>query len=724
LALEIYREIAGELSIRPAQVESTVALLTEGATVPFIARYRKERTGELTETQIRQVEERWRYFQELAERREAILASIAEQGIALSPELRTRIEACRQKQELEDLYAPFRPKRRTRAMIAREKGLEPLAERIWAQREPPEAVAGAAASFVDAARGVGSVEEALAGAQDILAERVADDADARALVRSATRRAGTIAARRRPDATDPEGKFSLYYNHAERLDRIPHHRVLALDRGERAEVLRVAIEGPDEEIVARLRRRFLAPAPRLVSPVVAAAVEDAYKRLLRPAIERELRAELTEQAGAAAIDLFGTNLRQLLLQPPVRDAVVVGVDPGLRTGCKVAVVDATGKFLEHTTLYPHPPHGRREEATRALLALVRRHGARLIAVGNGTASRETMQWVEQALAVLKDRSVGSGPPARPVTVNEAGASVYSASPVAIEEFPDLDVTIRGAISIARRLQDPLAELVKIDPKSIGVGQYQHDVDQKQLKEALDVVVESCVNHVGVDLNTASASLLSYVAGVGPQLARGIVRWREENGAFAGREQLLKVPRLGPKAFQQAAGFLRIHDGRSPLDASAVHPERYPVVERMAARLDLPVERLIRNAEAIRRIDPREFVDEEVGLPTLRDILAELEKPGRDPRGEVQDVAFREDVHSLEDLQEGMILPGVVTNVTDFGVFVDVGVHQDGLVHVSQLADRRVRHPSEVCAIGQPVQVRVLGVEPERRRISLSMKDVA
>jgi uncharacterized protein len=723
LAFDAEREIAAELSVRPAQVENTVALLAEGATVPFIARYRKERTGELTETQVRQIEERWRYFRELAERREAILASIAEQGVQLPPEVRARIEACRQKQELEDLYAPYKPKRRTRAMIAREKGLEPLADRIEAQREPADTIPRVAAGFVDAARGVASVEEALAGAQDILAERVADDADVRALVRQALRRAGTISARRRPDGKDPEGKFALYYDHAERLDRIPHHRVLALDRGERAEVLRVTIEGPDDEIVARLRRRFVAPTPRLASPVVAAAVEDAYKRLLGPAIERELRSELTEQASGSAIDLFGQNLRQLLLQPPVRDAVVVGVDPGLRTGCKVAVVDATGKLLEHATVYPHPPHARREEATRSLQALIRRHGARLVAIGNGTASRETMQWVEQALGPSAKGNEESQPAVRAVTVSEAGASVYSASPVAIEEFPDLDVTIRGAISIARRLQDPLAELVKIDPKSIGVGQYQHDVDQKELKEALDAVVESCVNHVGVDLNTASASLLGYIAGVGPQLARGIVRWREENGAFDRREQLLKVPRLGPKAYQQAAGFLRVHDGSRPLDASAVHPERYPVVERMAARLALPVERLIRNPEAIRRIDPGDYVDEEVGLPTLRDILAELEKPGRDPRGEVQEVAFREDVHSLEDLREGMILPGVVTNVTDFGVFVDVGVHQDGLAHISQLADRRVRHPSEVCAIGQPVTVRVLGVEPERRRISLSLKGI-
>jgi protein Tex len=728
LGFEILTEIARELSIAPGQAQNTVALLQEGATVPFIARYRKERTGSLDETQIRQVEERWRYYGELEERRQAILASIEEQG-KLTDALRAQIEACRQKQELEDLYLPFRPKRRTRATIAREKGLEPLAERIWAQREPPEVVARAAAEFVDAARGVASVEEALAGAQDILAERIADDAGVRAEVRETLRRTGTLAARRRSDADDPEGKFAQYYDHAERLDRIPHHRVLALDRGERAEVLRVSLEGPDDEIVARLRRRFAAPSARFSSPVVAAAVEDAYKRLIRPAIERELRAELTEAAGAAAIALFSRNLRQLLLQPPVRDAVVIGVDPGLRTGCKVAVVDATGKFREHTTLYPHPPHNRRTEATRALLDLVRRHGATLVAVGNGTASRETMQWVEQSLTGLDDARASA--PAhsrvasrvRAVTVNESGASVYSASPVAIEEFPDLDVTVRGAISIARRLQDPLAELVKIDPKSIGVGQYQHDVDQKQLKEGLDGVVESCVNHVGVDLNTASASLLAYVAGIGPQLARGIVRWRDEHGAFAARAQLLKVPKLGPKAFQQAAGFLRVHGGPQPLDASAVHPESYPVVERMAARLGLRVEGLIRNTEAIRRIDPREFVDGETGLPTLQDILAELEKPGRDPRGEVQSVAFRDDVHALEDLREGMVLTGVVTNVTDFGAFVDVGVHQDGLVHISQMADRRIRHPSEVCAIGQAVQVRVLGVEPERRRISLSMKGV-
>jgi uncharacterized protein len=716
LAFDILTEVARELAIPLGQARSTVALLQEGATVPFIARYRKERTGSLDETQIRQIEERWRYYSELEERRTAVLESIAEQG-KLTDELRARLEACRQKQELEDLYLPFKPKRRTRATIARDKGLEPLAERIWAQREPPEAVERAAAAFVNAERGVASVEEALAGAQDILAERVAEDADARALVRDALRHAGTIVARRRPDGPDPEGKFALYYDHSERIDRIPHHRVLALDRGEGAEVLRVSLEGPDDEVVSRLRRRCVAPSPRLPSPVVAAAVEDAYKRLMRPAIEREVRSVLTEGAGTAAISLFGQNLRQLLLQPPVRDAVVLGVDPGLRTGCKLAAVDATGKFLEHVTLYPHPPHNRRAEATRTLLEVVRRHDTRLIAVGNGTASRETVQWVEKSLAAL---SKGT---ARAVTVSEQGASVYSASPVAIEEFPELDVTVRGAISIARRLQDPLAELVKIDPKSIGVGQYQHDVDQKQLKEALDVVVESCVNLVGVDLNTASVSLLSYVAGIGPQVARNIVKWRDERGAFGSRAQLLKVPKLGPKAFEQAAGFLRVYDSPQPLDASAVHPERYPVVERMAGRLGLAIKALVGNAEAVRRINPQEFVEGDVGLPTLQDILAELEKPGRDPRGEVQEIAFREDVHSLEDVKEGMVLPGVVTNVTDFGAFVDIGVHQDGLVHVSQMAERRIRHPSEVCAIGQRVEVRVLGVEPERRRISLSMKGI-
>jgi protein Tex len=716
LAFDILTEVARELAIQAGQARSTVDLLQEGATVPFIARYRKERTGSLDETQIRQIEERWRYYSELEERRSAVLESIAEQG-KLTDELRARLEACRQKQELEDLYLPFKPKRRTRATIAREKGLEPLAERIWAQREPPEVVQRAAAAFVNAERGVGSVEDALAGAQDILAERVAEEADGRAMVRDALRRAGTIVARRRPDAPDPEGKFALYYDHSERIDRIPHHRVLALDRGEGAEVLRVSLEGPDDELVGRLRRRYVAPSPRLASPVVAAAVEDAYKRLMRPAIERELRSELTEGAGTAAISLFGLNLRQLLLQPPVRDAVVVGVDPGLRTGCKLAVVDGTGKLLEHVTLYPHQAQNRRGEATRTLQEVVRRHDARLVAIGNGTASRETMQWVEEALAALNKGTV------RAVTVSEQGASVYSASPVAIAEFPELDVTIRGAISIARRLQDPLAELVKIDPKSIGVGQYQHDVDQKQLKEALDVVVESCVNLVGVDLNTASASLLSYVAGIGPQVARNIVKWRDERGAFGSRAQLLKVPKLGPKAFEQAAGFLRVHGSAQPLDASAVHPERYPVVERMAERLGLAIPTLVGNAEAVRRIDPREFVAGDVGLPTLQDILAELEKPGRDPRGEVEEVAFREDVHSLEDLREGMVLPGVVTNVTDFGAFVDIGVHQDGLVHISQMAERRIRHPSEVCAIGQRVEVRVLGVEPARRRISLSMKGI-
>ncbi|SKA19685.1 uncharacterized protein SAMN02745119_03087 [Trichlorobacter thiogenes] len=709
----IEKIIIEETGLKSGQVTNTINLLQEGATVPFIARYRKEQTGELDEVQIRTVEERLAYFTELEARRQTILASIEEQG-KLTPELKARIETTRQKTELEDLYLPYKPKRRTKATIAKERGLEPLADLMAAQALTSGSALEAAALFVDPEKEVPTPEAALEGAGHILAERLADDADCRAMVRRLTWEQGVMATKVASDKKEQVTKFEMYYDYQEPLKEIPSHRMLAMRRGEKEEVLRLGLQVPQVEIMAGLKHRLI-KGESIFKPWLEAVAEDAYKRLIATSIEVELRLQAKDLADEAAIAIFAKNLKNLLLAPPAGGRRVLGIDPGLRTGSKLAAVDQTGRFLEHVTIYPHTGAGRVDQARADLLRLVEAHGIEMIAIGNGTAGREMELFTKETLS-----KAGRHLPV--VMVSEAGASIYSASEIAREEFPELDLTVRGAISIARRLQDPLAELVKVDPKSIGVGQYQHDVNQTMLKKSLDEVVESGVNYVGVDLNTASWALLSYVAGVGPALGKAIARHRDENGPFSSRKGLLKVSRFGAKAFEQAAGFLRIRGGKHPLDNSAVHPERYPLVEQMAKDLGVSLEELTKTPGLAEKIDLKKYVSDQVGLPTLRDILEELKKPGRDPRQQFQTADFRGDIREISDLQEGMILQGVVTNVTAFGAFVDIGVHQDGLVHVSHLANRFIKDPNDAVQVGQVVKVKVLSADPQRKRIALSIKE--
>jgi uncharacterized protein len=711
---EILTLLVAESGLAPRQVESTVALLQEGATVPFIARYRKEQTGELDEVQIRDLADLLGYHTELAERKETILASIGEQG-KLTPELAAAIEACRQKTALEDLYLPYKPKRRTKATIARERGLEPLADLIAAQELLAGSPEEVARPFVDPEKELPDAAAALEGAGFILAERLAEDAAARAFVRRLTAGQGVFAARVSADKKDAVTKYEMYYDYQEPLAAVPSHRMLAMRRGEKEEVLFLSIVAPTEEIIAGLGN-LLITRESIFSGLLAGVVQDAYKRLIAPSIEVELRLEAKSRADETAIRVFADNLRNLLLLPPAGSRRVLGIDPGLRTGSKLAAVDATGRFLEHATIYPHAGGGGRvAEAKKVLLGLLERHDSELIAIGNGTAGREMEQFVKETL-----QEAGRSLPV--IIVNEAGASVYSASDIAREEFPDLDLTIRGAISIGRRLQDPLAELVKIDPKSIGVGQYQHDVNQSALKKSLDGVVESCVNFVGVDLNTASWALLSHVSGIGETLARAIVSHRDAHGPFPSRKALLKVARFGPKAFEQAAGFLRIRNGIEPLDNTAVHPERYQLVGEMAADLGMSLAELAADPARAASIDLKRYISDTVGMPTLRDIVSELQKPGRDPRAEFRVAALRDDILTITDLQPGMILEGTVTNVAAFGAFVDIGVHQDGLVHVSHLANRFIKDPHEAVRVGEVVKVKVLAVDAVRKRISLSIRE--
>ena len=705
----LVEKIAQELSLAPRQVAGTLALFDEGNTLPFVARYRKEATGGLDEVQLRDVRDRAAYLAELEERRAAILASIEEQG-KLDAELRARIEGAETKQSLEDLYLPYKPKRRTRGTIARERGLEPLAELLWSGGADDAAAAEAAAGFVDETREVKSAADALQGARDILAERVAEDAELRGRVRDLTRAKGVVRSRVMTGKEGEVSKFQDYYDFSQKLTEVPSHRLLAIRRGEEEGMLVWTLDAPGEEIAAVLERGVV--APRAARAQLAQVVQDAYKRLLAPSIEVELRLELKAKADEEAIAIFGRNLEQLLLASPAGEKSVLGLDPGFRTGVKVAVVTRTGAIADTDTLYLH----QEERFAAGLLRLLAKHRPELVAIGNGTASRETEALVRRVLGEMQ-----GAPPPQVVVVNESGASVYSASDLAREELPGLDVSLRGAVSIARRLQDPLAELVKIDPKSIGVGQYQHDVNQPRLKQRLDEVVQSCVNRVGVEVNTASVSLLSYVAGVGPTMAQNIVKVRDERGGFRARRELLEVPRLGAKAFEQAAGFLRIRGGSNPLDASAVHPERYALVERIAKDLGAPLTELVSNEAMIASVEPTKYVSGEVGLPTLQDILGELRKPGRDPRDAFEPPAFRDDIREPKDLQPGMMLEGVVTNIVAFGAFVDVGVHQDGLVHVSQLADRYVADANRVVRVGQKVRVTVMSVDLARNRIALSMK---
>jgi uncharacterized protein len=707
------RILVEETGLQPTQVQQTVALLEEGATVPFIARYRKEVTGELDEVQIRLLQERLAYHTELNERRQTVLASIEEQG-KLTPELRAQIEAVRQKTELEDLYLPYKPKRRTKASIARERGLEPLAEQLLAARDSGVLALELAQGFINPELEIATADDALTGAGHILAERFAEDARARAAVRELTWQQGLFCSQAVKGKETEVSKFEMYYDFSEPLRQIPSHRMLAMRRGENEQLLRLRIEAPEESIRSQLQGLFI-PAENPYAEFLDNVIADAYSRLLSPSIEIELRLKAKMAADDEAIRVFAENLRNLLLAAPAGSFKVLGVDPGLRTGSKLAAVDATGRFLEHVTIYPHAGGGGKvESAKRDFLRLISGHAIDMVAIGNGTAGREMDQFVR---ACLKE----AGLKLPVVMVSEAGASVYSASDIAREEFPDLDLTVRGAISIARRLQDPLAELVKVDPKSIGVGQYQHDVHQPALKKALDDVVESCVNFVGVDLNTASWALLSFVSGIGDSLAKAIVCHRDTEGAFTSRAQLLKVPRFGQKAYQQAAGFLRIRNGEQPLDNTAVHPERYKLVEQMALDLGVALPALLTEPAKIDSIKLERYVGADIGLPTLRDIIAELKKPGRDPRETFTTASFRDDVMEIKDLVEGMTLNGIVTNVAAFGAFVDIGVHQDGLVHVSQLADRFVKDPNQVVKVGQSVQVRVMAVDLQRKRIGLTMR---
>ncbi len=711
---QLLRFIIEATGLKPFQVENTIELFAEGGTVPFIARYRKERTGELDEVQIRTIEERLAYFTELAERKLTVLKAITEQG-KLTPELEGRIGSCRQKTELEDLYLPYKPKRRTKATIARERGLEPLADIIAAQKLTTGSPESAALPFVDPERQLPDVAAALAGAGHILAERLSDDADARGMVRRLTWDEGIVCSRVATDRVGSVTKFEMYYDYREPLKAIPSHRMLAMRRGEKEEVLFLSIDAPEEAILQRLQRLTIKGAS-IFRPLLEQVVGDAYKRLIAPSIEVELRLEAKKRADEEAIAVFARNLRNLLLAPPAGNLRTLGVDPGVRTGAKLAVVDQTGQLKEHSVIYPLTGDAKARSAATELLRLVTGDGrVEMIACGNGTGGRETERFMKETLA-----SAGLQIPV--VMVSEAGASIYSASEIAREEFPELDLTVRGAISIGRRLQDPLAELVKIDPKSIGVGQYQHDVNQSGLGASLDDVVESCVNFVGVDLNTASRPLLSSVAGIGPSLAKAIVAYRDKQGGFSDRQGLKKVPRFGDKAFEQAAGFLRIRGGSNPLDNSAVHPENYPLVSRMAAELGVSVAELATRGELVERLDLKKYLGEGIGLPTLRDIAAELRKPGRDPRQEFVAPAFRDDVQELRDLQPGMMLQGTVTNVAAFGAFVDVGVHQDGLVHVSHLAKKFVKNPHEAVRVGELVTVKVLTVDLQRKRIALSIKE--
>ena len=728
------KRIAEVLSLPVKGVDNTLAMLEEGCTIPFISRYRKERTGGLDEVQIGQIADMNERLKEVAKRKETILKTIADQG-KLTDELQKRIDDCWDATQLEDIYLPYKPKRRTRAQIAREQGLEPLALILLKQLDP--APMKTARRFLNPSAptdGKATAEpltpdQAIHGAQDIIAEMVSEDERSRNLLRQTFRKEAFIESSvvKSKKETDEAAKYSDYFDFEEPLRRCSSHRLLAMRRGESEGILRVKITVDDEEVISRLQRRYVRGHGPCQS-LVAEAVEDGYKRLLLPSIETEFAALSKEEADEQAIQVFTGNLRQLLLGAPLGQKRVMGIDPGFRTGCKVVCLDAQGNLLHHEAIFPHPPVNHRMQATMHMLQMLRDYQIEAIAIGNGTASRETEAFVKDCVKELKTESSGSSPLRaeqncipQVFVVSEDGASIYSASKLAREEFPDEDVTVRGAVSIGRRLMDPLAELVKIDPKSIGVGQYQHDVDQTKLKRSLDQTVESCVNSVGVNLNTASQHLLMYVSGLGPTLAKNIVEYRRKNGAFTSRAQLKKVTRLGPAAYEQCAGFLRIPNAPNPLDNSAVHPESYHIVEQMAKDHQCTVKELIANKEIRGRIDIRRYVNDTVGLPTLTDIMNELEKPGRDPREQIEQFEFDPSVKEVDDLVEGMVLPGIVTNITNFGAFVDIGVHQDGLVHVSQLANRFVRNPNEVVHLHQHVQVKVLEIDRRRNRISLTMK---
>ena len=712
--MDIMKKIAAELGVRANQVEAAVKLIDEGCTIPFIARYRKEATGALNDEQLRDLYDRLVYLRNLEEKKQTVLASIEEQG-KLTEELRSQILAAETQVAVDDLYRPYRPKRRTRATIAKEKGLEPLANILMLQMLKTP-VLEEAAKYVDPEKEVATPEEALAGARDILAEFISDNADYRKHIRELTMKKGSLVSA----AKDPEAEsvYEMYYDYNEPLAKAAGHRTLAINRGEKEKVLTVRIEAPVDDVIRYLEKQVITNTQAQTAPILRDVIADAYDRLIAPAIEREIRNDLSEKAEDGAIKVFGKNLEQLLMQPPIKGQVVLGWDPAFRTGCKLAVVDETGKVLDTTVIYPTAPQNKVEEAKAVLKKLISKYHITLISLGNGTASRESEQIIVQ---LLKEIPVQ----VQYIIVNEAGASVYSASKLATEEFPNFDVGQRSATSMARRLQDPLAELVKIDPKSIGVGQYQHDMNQKKLSEALSGVVEACVNRVGVDLNTASASLLEYISGISKVIAKNIVTYREENGAFTARSQLLKVAKLGPKAYEQSAGFMRISDGKNPLDATGVHPESYAATKALLEKMGYTLEDVKnRNVVGISKKirDYKKLAEElEIGELTLRDIVKELEKPARDPRDDMPKPILRSDVLEMTDLTPGMVLKGTVRNVIDFGAFVDIGVHQDGLVHISQMCDRYIKHPLEVVSVGDIVEVKVLSVDLKKQRIQLTMK---
>ncbi len=710
----IVKRIADEIGVRDRQAIETLGLLEEGGTVPFIARYRKEATGNLNEVQIREIGDKRVYYKELLERKGVILKSIEEQG-KLAPELKARIEACFEKNELEDLYLPYRPKRKTKATVAIEKGLEPLARFIYDQVPGEKGIEALAAEFVSEENRVASAGEAVEGALHIIAEWISENADFRKALREMMMRDGVVASRVLKGKEGEKTKFEMYYDFREPVPAIPSHRMLAIRRGSEEEVLAFSIEMDEEKAFAYLKGQVIRDSGSSFAPFLEKAVKDSYSRLLNTSIQTEVRLALKKRADEEAINVFEENMKNLLLSPPAGPITVIGIDPGMRTGCKVAVIENTGKLLEHTTVYPTEPRNDLVGAAKTLMGLIQKYKVSGIAIGNGTGSRETEAFVR---GMLRDQKVEG---VICVVVSEAGASVYSASDLAREEFPELDLTVRGAVSIARRLQGPLAELVKIDPKSIGVGQYQHDVDQKRLKEGLDGTVESCVNKVGVDLNTSSYALLRYVAGINESVAKRIVRYREEHGPFKSRQSLLSVSGFGEKTFQQSAGFLRIKGGETPLDGTAVHPESYPVVERMASSLGVKVAEMIENVKLVQSIDINRFANDKTGVYTLSDIREELLRPGRDPRERFVAATFREDVKEITDLTEGMVLEGVVTNVANFGAFVDIGVHQDGLIHVSELSNSFIKDPKEAVRVGELVKVKVLSVDVPMKRISLSRK---
>ena len=712
--MDIIKKLAEELQIRPGQAQAAVKLIDEGNTIPFISRYRKEATGALNDEVLRNLYERLNYLRNLEEKKEQVLSTIEEQG-KLTEELKSQILAADTLVAVDDLYRPYRPKRRTRATIAKEKGLEPLANLLSLQQLDHSAEEEAAA-YISAEKGVSSAEEALQGAMDIVAEAIADEADYRTYIREKTMKKGTLISTAKDEKT--ESVYEMYYNFEEPVAKLAGHRILALNRGEKEKILTVKLEAPEEEIIRYLEKKTIRRENPYTTPYLKETVADSYQRLIAPAIEREIRNSLTEEAQEGAIRVFGKNLEQLLMQPPIRGQVVLGWDPAFRTGCKLAVVDTTGKVMDTVVIFPTEPQNKVAEAKAVLKKLIEKYHITLISVGNGTASRESEQVIVE---LLKELPV----PVQYVIVNEAGASVYSASKLATEEFPNFDVGQRSAASIARRLQDPLAELVKIDPKSIGVGQYQHDMNQKRLGEALEGVVEDCVNKVGVDLNTASVPLLEHVSGINKTIAKNIVAYREENGIFKNRKALLKVAKLGPKAFEQCAGFLRISDGTQPLDATSVHPESYGVAEALLKSLGYSEDELKKGAipGLHKKISDYKKLAEELGTGelTLRDIVSELEKPGRDPREDMPKPILRTDVLEMKDLKPGMILKGTVRNVIDFGAFVDIGVHQDGLVHISQICDRFIKHPLEAVSVGDIVDVQVISVDVAKKRDRLTMK---